>query len=294
MSETMTVSKQQIASKRGTLSTFWHDFRQRKVAFISFLFFVLLVILAVIGPYIVPFNPQTPDYNHVLQGMSQKHWAGTDEYGRDVLSRLIAGTRISLGIGISSVLIGAMAGTILGLVSGYFGKWVDKTIMRICDVLFAFPDILLAIGIVAILGPGLKNVIFAVAFFSVPSFARMVRGKTLEVKEMLFIEAEKSIGAKTNRIIFRHIFPETIPIIIVYLTMQVGTAILAAASLSFLGLGASPSSPDWGAMLSMSRDYIGTAFNLVFFPGLAIFLTVLSLNNLGDGLRDILDPKIKD
>ncbi|WP_188688878.1 ABC transporter permease [Pullulanibacillus camelliae] len=290
----MTVSKQQIASKRGTLSTFWHDFRQRKVAFISFLFFVLLVILAVIGPYIVPFNPQTPDYNHVLQGMSQKHWAGTDEYGRDVLSRLIAGTRISLGIGISSVLIGAMAGTILGLVSGYFGKWVDKTIMRICDVLFAFPDILLAIGIVAILGPGLKNVIFAVAFFSVPSFARMVRGKTLEVKEMLFIEAEKSIGAKTNRIIFRHIFPETIPIIIVYLTMQVGTAILAAASLSFLGLGASPSSPDWGAMLSMSRDYIGTAFNLVFFPGLAIFLTVLSLNNLGDGLRDILDPKIKD
>ncbi|WP_132745692.1 ABC transporter permease [Scopulibacillus darangshiensis] len=283
-----------MPKSRGKLRSFCAAFIHKKTAVASFFFFCLLIILALIGPSIVPYNPQTPDYNHVLQGPSWLHLAGTDEYGRDVFSRLIVGTRLSLGVGISSVLLGAVAGTILGLISGYFGKWVDKTIMRICDVFFAFPDILLAIGIIAILGPGLQNVVIAVAIFNIPSFARVVRGKTLEVKEMLFIEATRSIGATKSRIIFKHVFPETFSTIIVYLTMNLGTAILAAASLSFLGLGASPSSSDWGAMLSMSRDYMGTAFHLVFFPGLIIFLTVLSLNIMGDGLRDVLDPKSKD
>ncbi|MFC4619788.1 ABC transporter permease [Camelliibacillus cellulosilyticus] len=294
MAETIVKTTAQTVKRKGKFRSFWESFSNKKTAVVSFFFFCLLILIALFGPYIVPYHPQTPDYNHVLQGPSLAHLAGTDEYGRDVFSRLMAGTRISLGVGISSVVLGAVVGTILGLISGFFGKWVDKAIMRVCDIFFAFPDLLLAIGIVAILGPGLKNVVFAVAFFSVPSFARMVRGKTLEVKEMLFIEATRSIGAKKGRIIFRHVFPETIPTIIVYLSMNVGTAILSAASLSFLGLGASPSSPDWGAMLSSSRDYIGQAFHLVFFPGLAIFLTVLALNVMGDGLRDVLDPKTKN
>ncbi|MDY0393674.1 ABC transporter permease subunit [Virgibacillus halophilus] len=166
--------------------------------------------------------------------------------------------------------------------------------MRACDILFAFPDLILAIGMVAILGPGLKNVVIAIAFFSTPSFARIVRGETLEIKERLFIEAERSIGASKGRIIYKHVFPQTISTIIVYITMNVGGAIISAASLSFLGLGGSPSSPEWGAMLSGSRDYIGQAFHLIFFPGFCVFLTVLALNLFGDGLRDVLDPKTRD
>lgn len=280
--------------KESRYLNFWKIFKKKKPALVSFYFILFLVILAIIGPYIVPFDPAAPDYNKVLETPSMKHIFGTDEYGRDILSRLMVGARISLSVSISAVSIGAIIGTVLGLISGFVGKWVDKLIMRFCDVLFAFPDLILAIGIVAILGPGLKNVVFAVAFFGIPSFARIVRGATLEVKEMLFVEAAQSIGASRMRIMWKHILPETIPTIIVYFTMNVGTAILSAASLSFLGLGAEPSSPDWGAMLSVSRDYIGNAFHLVFFPGLIIFLTVLAFNIFGDGLRETLDPKLKD
>lgn len=273
---------------------FWRSFHRKKPAAISLYFVLLLFIIAVIGPFITPYDAAEPNYNNLLETPSLAHFFGTDEYGRDILSRIIAGARISLSVSVSAVTLGAIIGTILGLISGFIGKWVDKLIMRICDVLFAFPDLILAIGIVAILGPGLKNVVIAVAFFSIPSFARIVRGATLEVKEMLFVEAAESIGAGRLRIMFKHVLPETLPTVIVYFTMNVGTAILAAASLSFLGLGAEPSSPDWGAMLSVSRDYIGTAFHLVFFPGLIIFLTVLAFNLLGDGLREMLDPKMKD
>lgn len=273
---------------------FWRDFRKKKPALYSFYFIFLLLMIMIVGPYIVPYDPALPDYNFTLESPTLQHLFGTDQYGRDILSRLAVGARISLTVSILAVTIGTIVGTLLGLISGFFGKWVDKAIMRVCDVLFAFPDLILAIGIVAILGPGLQNVVIAVAFFSVPSFARIVRGATLEVKEMLFVEATRSIGASNWRIIWKHIFPETLPTIIVYFTMNVGTAVLAAASLSFLGLGAEPSSPDWGAMLSMSRDYIDSSFHLVFFPGLIIFLTVLAFNLLGDGLRDVLDPKTRD
>ncbi|MCJ0929649.1 ABC transporter permease [Virgibacillus halodenitrificans] len=283
-----------VSKKEGKLSNFWKDFRKKKPALISFYFIILLFIITLIGPYIVPYDPAAPDYNKVLESPSLQHLFGTDSFGRDILSRLAVGARISLTVSISAVLLGALVGTFLGLISGFFGKWVDRAIMRVCDVLFAFPDLILAIGIVAILGPGLKNVVIAVAFFSIPSFARIVRSATLETKEMLFVEATRSIGASNKRMIWKHIFPETVPTIIVYFTMKVGTAILAAASLSFLGLGAEPSSPDWGAMLSNSRDYIDSSFHLVFFPGLIIFLTVLAFNLLGDGLRDVLDPKTKD
>lgn len=284
---------QQDKSKN-VIKKFLDAFSTRKPALFAFFFICVLFLIIIIGPYIIPYGPQAYDYDHILEGPSLKHIAGTDEFGRDVFSRLIAGARISLGVGVSSVLLGAFAGIILGLVSGYFGGWLDNLIMRFCDVLFAFPDLVLAIGMVAILGPGLKNVVIAIAFFSTPSFTRIIRGETLEIKEKLFIEAQRSIGASKTRIILRHIFPETIPTIIVYITMNVGTAIISAASLSFLGLGAAPSSPEWGAMLSASRDYIGQSFHLIFFPGLAIFITVLALNVFGDGLRDVLDPEMKD
>lgn len=279
---------------RTPFSEFWRKFKKQKLAFISFFLVLFLMILAVVGPFIAPYDIAEPDYENVLSGPSAKHWAGTDAYGRDIFSRIIAGTQISLFVGLSSVLLGAVGGTVLGLLAGYYGKWIDRIIMRICDVLLAFPGILLAIGIIAILGPGLGNVIVAVAIFSIPVFARIVRSSTLAVKSTLYVEATKSIGAQPRRIIWKHIFPGTISSIIVYFTMRIGSAILTAASLSFLGLGAQPPSPEWGAMLSGGRDYLNIAPHVTLFPGLAIFFTVLVFNLLGDGLRDALDPKIKD
>nr|WP_211364896.1 ABC transporter permease subunit [Salinicoccus hispanicus] len=287
-------SPKDLPKRKSRMQKIVKEITRKKVTLISSIFIMILIIAAIIGPWITPYNPAAPDYSNILSPPSLAHIFGTDAYGRDIFSRILAGTQISLSVSVSAVLIGAVIGTILGLVSGFFGKLVDKLIMRVCDVLFAFPDIILAIGIVAILGPGLRNVVIAVAFFSVPSFARLVRGTTLEVKEQLFVESARSMGASRRRIIFKHIFPETLPSIMVYFTMSIGTTILAAASLSFLGLGADPSTPDWGAMLSTSRDYIGSAFHVVFFPGLIIFLTVLSFNVFGDGLREILDPKLKD
>lgn len=276
------------------VSEFWRKFKKQKLAFISFFFVIFLILLALIGPFIVPYDIAEPDYENVLSGPSTTHWAGTDAYGRDIFSRIIAGTQISLYVGLTSVLLGAVGGTFLGIIAGYYGKWIDRVIMRICDVLFAFPGILLAIGIIAILGPGLGNVIIAVAIFSIPVFARIVRSSTLAVKSTLYVEATKSIGAKPKRIIWKHIFPGTLSSVIVYFTMRIGSAILTAASLSFLGLGAQPPSPEWGAMLSGGRDYLNIAPHVTIFPGLAIFITVLAFNLLGDGLRDALDPKIKE
>lgn len=279
---------------RTPFSEFWRKFKKQKLAFISFFFVIFLIILAIIGPSIVPYDITEPDYVNVLSGPSAEHWAGTDAFGRDIFSRVVAGTQISLVVGLSSVLLGAIGGTLLGLIAGYYGKWVDRIIMRICDILLAFPGILLAIGIIAILGPGLSNVVIAVAIFGVPIFARIVRSSTLSVKSTLYVEATTSIGARPLRIIWKHIFPGTVSSIIVYFTMRIGSAILTAAALSFLGLGAQPPTPEWGAMLSGGRDYLNIAPHVTLFPGLAIFITALAFNLLGDGLRDALDPKIKE
>ncbi|ASN04185.1 ABC transporter permease [Virgibacillus necropolis] len=292
----MTVDDTQDLNKKkdSSFRKIFRSFKKNKLALYSFVFLCFLLLVVIFSPWIAPYNPQTVNYNHILEGPSWSHLAGTDQFGKDVLSRLIYGARISLGVAVASVLLGAFAGTILGLLSGFMGKWIDRIIMRACDILFAFPDLVLAIGMVAILGSGLKNVIIAIAFFSTPSFARIVRGETLEIKERLFVEAERSIGVKKGRILFKHVFPHTISTIIVYITMSVGGAIISTASLSFLGLGAPASSPEWGAMISASRDYIGDAFHLIFFPGFAVFITVLALNLFGDGLRDALDPKTRD
>ena len=192
-----------------------------------------------------------------------------------------------------SVAVGAVIGTLLGLVAGYYEGWWDRAIMRLCDVLFAFPGILLAIAIVAILGGGMANVIIAVAIFSIPTFARLVRGNTLALKHLTYVEAARSIGASDRTIVLRHIFPGTISAVVVYFSMRIGTSIITAASLSFLGMGAQPPTPEWGAMLNEARSEMMTAPHVALFPAIAIFLTVLAFNLLGDGLRDALDPKIE-
>jgi glutathione transport system permease protein len=280
--------------KKSPAAAFFSKFCKQRVSFASGIFIVILIIIALFGPYLTPYDSNEPDYDVLMAGPSLAHWAGTDEYGRDILSRLIEGTRLTLAVSLSAVGIAAVLGTILGLLSGYYGGWLDRLIMRSSDVLFSFPDLLLAIGIVAILGPGLMNVVIAVAVFGTPSFARIIRSVTLSAKETLFVEAAHSMGAKNSRVIWKHIFPETVPSVIVNLTMKIGGAILAAASLSFLGMGATPTDPDWGAMLSMGRDYLSIAPHIVYFPGAAIFLTVLAFNLFGDGLRDALDPKTKN
>ncbi|MGL4864595.1 MAG: ABC transporter permease subunit [Cetobacterium sp.] len=269
---------------------FLEKFLKRKVALISFLFIVLLIFIAIFQPTLHDIN--YADYENLLSEPTSKHWFGTDEYGRDLFSRVVAGTRLSLFVSLSAVSIGASIGCVLGLVAGYYGGKIESIIMRSCDVMFSFPGLLLAIGIVAIIGPGLINVIIAIAIYGIPSFTRIVRSSTISLKKQLYIEACKSIGVSDFRILFIHIFPGTLPALIVTLTMRIGTAIISAASLSFLGFGASPTNPDWGAMLSTGRDYIGLAPHMLFYPGLMIFLTVLAFNLLGDGLRDTLDPKL--
>jgi glutathione transport system permease protein len=275
-------------------SEFWRKFRRQKVALVAGAFVVFLVIIAVLGPWIVPYDAENYfDYDQLNARPSPQHWFGVDALGRDIFSRIVMGARISLAAGFVSVAVGAIIGTVLGLLAGYFEGWWDRVIMRICDVLFAFPGILLAIAIVAILGGGMMNVIVAVAIFSIPTFARLVRGNTLALKHLTYIEAARSLGASDRTIISRHIFPGTISAVIVYFSLRIGTSIITAASLSFLGLGAQPPTPEWGAMLDAARADMLTAPHEAIFPALAIFLTVLAFNLLGDGLRDALDPKIE-
>ncbi|MBD8892465.1 ABC transporter permease subunit [Roseibium litorale] len=277
------------------LGEFWRRMSREKLALVAAAIPALMLLAAFAAPLYLPFGPDTYDYENTLMGSSLLHWAGTDEFGRDILARLLFGAKLSLYIGFVSVSAGAIIGVVLGLFAGYYGGWVDAVIMRISDVLFAFPGILLAIGIIAILGPGLENVIIAVATFSVPAFARIVRGGTLSLKQSTYVEAARAAGASDRIIMFRHILPGTMGSVIVYFTMRIGSSILTAASLSFMGLGVDPSTAEWGAMLSAGREYLlAGAWHLTFFPGLAIFLTVLCFNILGDGLRDALDPKLND
>jgi len=284
--------KNETNDMRTPFSEFVIKFKKQKTAITALIFILVLVILSLIGPYIVHYGLDEFDYDSILQGPSAKHWFGTDEFGRDIFSRIILGTKISLAVGLSSVTVGAIIGTILGLISGYYGGFIDNVIMRICDTLFAFPGVILAIGIMAILGPGIANVVIAVAVFSAPSFARIVRSSTLSQKETVYVQAARSLGASDFRLLFKHILPGAMSNIIVYYTMNIGSSILTASSLSFLGMGAQAPSPEWGLQLSTGRAYVGLNWHMTFFPGVAIFLTVLSFNLLGDGLRDALDPKL--
>ena len=282
-----------VAIKTNKTKEFIKKFLKRKTAVAAFIVMCFLLLIAIVGPQLAPYAPNAYDYNNILAGPSAAHPFGTDQFGQDIFSRILAGAPLTLGVSLSSVIVGAAIGTVLGLLAGYYGGWIEMLVMRGADVLFSFPDILLAIAIVAILGPGILNVFIAVAVFTVPSFARMMRSATLAVKGSLYVEVAQSLGCKDGRILFVHIFPGTIQTLIVNFTMRIGSAIMAASSLSFLGFGANVTDHEWGAMLSQSRSYLSTAPHMVYFPALVIFITVLAFNLFGDGLRDTLDPKIK-
>lgn len=278
---------------RTPVAEFWRQFKRQRVALVAGAVVLLLVLMAVLAPWLVPYDAENFfDYDALNSPPSAAHWFGVDALGRDIFSRILMGARISLTAGFVSVAVGAVVGTLLGLLAGYYEGWWDRIVMRMSDVLFAFPGILLAIGIVAILGSGMVNVIVAVAVFSVPAFARLVRGNVLSLKHQTYIEAVRSIGAPDSVIMLRHLLPGTVSSVVVYLTMRIGTSIITAASLSFLGLGAQPPTPEWGAMLNEARADMLNAPHIALFPSLAIFVTVLAFNLLGDGLRDALDPKL--
>ena len=275
-------------------SEFWRKFRKQHVAVGALVFVLLLVAVALLAPWLTPYDAENFfDYDQLNARPSWQHWMGVDSLGRDILSRILMGARLSLAAGFISVALGGLVGAGLGLLAGYYGGWWDRIVMRISDVLFAFPGILLALGVVAILGSSMVNVVVAVSVFSIPAFARLVRGNTLVLKQMTYVEAVRSIGASDWTIVMRHILPGSISAIVVYFTMRLGTSIITAASLSFLGMGAQPPTPEWGAMLNEARADMVNAPHVALFPSLAIFLTVLAFNLLGDGLRDALDPKIE-
>jgi len=273
---------------------FWRKFRKQPVAMAAGVFVLLLIVVAIVAPWIAPFDAENYfDYDRLNEGPSMLHWFGVDSLGRDIFSRVLVGAQISLAAGVFAVLIGAAIGTVLGLLAGYYEGWWDRVIMRICDVLFAFPGILLAIAVVAVMGSGMANVIIAVAIFSVPAFARLVRGNTLVLKQQTFIESARSIGASDATILFRHILPGTVSSIVVYFTMRIGVSIISAASLSFLGLGAQPPTAEWGALVSSGRSYMLDQWWYATFPGLAILISAISCNLVGDGIRDMLDPRLR-
>ncbi|ALC86764.1 MULTISPECIES: ABC transporter permease [Bacillaceae] len=279
--------------RREKWKSFFWTIGQNKAAMVGGVIIFLYISLTFLAPILAPYDPYEINLQDKLQSPSLSHWMGTDDKGRDILSRILYGSRLSLGVGFSSVFFGAFFGIILGLIAGYYGKWLDTIISRCLDVMLAFPGILLALAIISALGPSLINVTIAVGVFSIPLFARIVRGSTMEVKKLEYIDAIRTLGANDLIIIFRHILPNILSPIIVQGSLRLATAILSAAGLSFLGLGAQPPSPEWGAMLSSGRDFIFSAPYMAIFPGLMISVLVLGFNLFGDGLRDALDPRMK-
>lgn len=273
--------------------SFYHRLKKNKAALFGGYFLLLMILIAIFGPLLTQYDPTKVDYSTKLLKPSADHWFGTDHNGRDIFTRIIHGMRLTLSVGFISVIIGAAFGVVLGIISGYYGgKW-DALIMRVTDVMLAFPGILLALAVVSVLGKNLFNVIIAVSIFSIPTFARVVRGSTLAVRKLEYVDAMRSLGASDGRIIFGHILPNITSPIIVQATLRIAVAILTASGLSFLGLGAQPPTPEWGAMLNDGRNYIMDHPHVALFPGLSIVFVVIAFNLLGDGLRDVLDPKMK-
>ncbi|WP_216831594.1 nickel transporter permease [Alkalihalobacterium elongatum] len=276
----------------------WRDAMRQlfknKSAVIGMIIIVFFIIIALIAPLISGFAFDETNPQNRLQSPSAEHWFGTDDLGRDIFSRIAHGARISLWVGFFAVSGALVVGTTLGIIAGYYGRWVDMLISRIFDIMLAFPSILLAIAIVAILGPSLQNALIAIAIINVPIFGRLVRSKVISLREEEYIMAAKAQGMKNGRILIHHILPNSLAPIIVQATLGFGTAILEAAALGFLGLGAQAPTPEWGKMLSDSRQFIQTAPWTVLFPGFSIMLVVLGFNMIGDGLRDALDPKMKN
>lgn len=286
-----------MAGKKRRNSQFWLTLGRLKrnhLAMVGLVIIVVMIVLALLAPYISPYPYEAADFKNRYATPSVEHWFGTDELGRDIFSRLLYGSRYSLRIGLISVAISAIGGIFFGAIAGYFGGAVDNIIMRLLDVLQAMPGIVLAIAISAALGPGLTNSVIALSISSIPGYARMTRASILNVRKMEYLEAATSINCSNARIIWKHVLPNALSPLIVQATMGIAGAIMGAAMLSFIGLGVQPPTPEWGAMLSAGRNYLRDYPHLCIFPGVMIMMAVLSLNMLGDGLRDALDPKLKD
>jgi peptide/nickel transport system permease protein len=280
--------------KTSQLSEVWRRLKRNRAATVGGMIVVLFVIIALLAPFISPYPPNEGDLAKRLKPPTRQHLLGTDALGRDLLSRVIYGARISLQIQVVAVMIALLIGTFLGMVGGYYGGKLDHLIMRLMDILLAFPGIFLAISIIAVLGTGLTNLMLAAGIYSVPQFARIVRGSVLTLKEKEFIEAARAVGENDFNILFRYLLPNSIAPIIIQTTLRMATVLLTASGLSFLGLGVQPPTPEWGAMLSNARAYLITAPHVATVPGLAIMLVVMGFNLFGDGLRDSLDPRLRD
>lgn len=279
--------------KESMLKQTWGGLKKNKLAMFGLFLIVILILTALFADFIAPYGVDDQDLLRKFKAPSSEHFFGTDEFGRDIFSRIVYGSRYSLMIGAVAASLSAVIGMLIGSVAGFYGGKADNILMRMIDIMMAIPSTLLGISIVAALGNGIRNVIIAVAIGAVPSYARIVRASILSVKEQEYIEAARSIGASDVRIIMHHILPNCLAPIIVQITMSVAKAILEASALSFIGLGVQPPSAEWGAMLSAGRAYIRKAWWIVTFPGLAIAMIIFGLNLFGDGLRDALDPKLK-
>lgn len=281
--------------KRSMAAEIWQRLLRNKMAMLGLFILVVLALAAIFADVIADYDTMVVAQNisERLQGPSAAHWFGTDEFGRDIFARIIHGSRVSLTVGLISVSVSLIIGGSLGAFAGFYGGRIDNVIMRIMDIFLAVPSILLAITIVAALGTNLVNVMLAIGVSGIPTFARIVRAAVMGVKDQEFVESARAIGAGSVTIIFREILPNCMAPIIVQSTLSVASAILSTASLSFIGLGVQPPDPEWGAMLSSGRNFLRDAVHITLFPGLAIIITILALNLLGDGLRDALDPRLK-
>ncbi|MEM1953265.1 MAG: ABC transporter permease [Candidatus Caldarchaeum sp.] len=285
------VEQKQLTSSE--LKTTFKTILKSRTASFGLFFVISLIVVAVLAPVISPFDPNKQELIRRLEGPSQTNLLGLDEFGRDILSRIIHGARVSLQVGLGVVLLAMLIGTVVGLVAGYYGGVIDLVLMRITEVFLAFPGLVLSIGIMAVIGPGIANIVLALATVYWPQYARVIRSQVLTIKNMDFLLAAKTIGSSDMRLLLKHILPNSVPPVIVLTTLGIGAAILAEAGLSFLGLGVNPPTPSWGSMIASGRDYILQAPHLLVFPGLVITITVLAFNLLGDGLRDALDPRLK-
>lgn len=281
--------------KRSMAAEIWQRLLRNKMAMLGLVILVILALSAIFADVIADYDTKVVAQNisERLQGPSAAHWFGTDEFGRDIFARIIHGGRVSLVVGLISVSVSLLVGGTLGAFAGFYGGRVDNVIMRVMDIFLAVPSILLAITIVAALGTNLVNVMLAIGVSGIPNFARIVRAAVMGVKDQEFVESARAIGTSNTEIIFREILPNCMAPIIVQATLSVAGAILSTASLSFIGLGVQPPDPEWGAMLSSGRNFLRDAMHITLFPGLAIVVTILALNLLGDGLRDALDPRLK-
>ena len=277
---------------RRRLELFWNRFKRSKLAVVGASILSIFFVLGIFGPIIAPHDPAAMDTANTLASPSLSHPMGTDHYGRDVFSRILTGTRIALIVAVCVPLFAMAIGVPVGLIAGYFGGWIDNTLMRVMDSLFAFPAILLALTLIAVLGTGLQNIIVAVGIVVIPQFARITRGSAISATQEEHVKAAKALGGSDLRIIALHVFPFCLSAIMVQATITAAAAILVEASLSFLGVGIQPPEPSWGAELQVAKGYLDHAWWFGFFPGIAIVFAVLGFNLLGDGLRDVLDPRM--